>query len=84
MLSILIFTLLMKSTNGQLLHDDLGEQQKCVNVATHISIHELEQLTKSIGRNVKQNMEGIRSLDTNVRKMKKIFPEIAGAPNRSY
>ena len=70
MLSILILTILLKSTNGQLLHDDLGEQQKCVNVATHIIKNELQQFTKNIERMVKQNMEGIKNLDANVRNLK--------------
>ncbi|XP_052714008.1 angiopoietin-4-like [Crassostrea angulata] len=73
MLSILIFTMLLKSTNGQLLYDILGEEQKCVNVATHIIKNELQQFTKSIERMVKQNMEGIKNLDASVRNMKTDF-----------
>lgn len=76
LLSFFIFTMLLKSTNGQLLHDDLGEEQKCVNEATHMIKNELQQLTKSIERMVKQNMEGIRNLDTNVRNMKTDFQKL--------
>nr|QVL22521.1 fibrinogen-like protein 1 [Crassostrea gigas] len=70
MLSILIFTMLLKSTNGQSLYDDLEKEQKCVNVATHIIKNELQQFTKSIEKMVKQNMEGIKNLDASVRNMK--------------
>ncbi|XP_052715033.1 ryncolin-1-like isoform X2 [Crassostrea angulata] len=69
MLSILILTMLLKSTNGQLLYDDLEEEQKCVNVATHIIKNELQQFTKNIERMVKQNMEGIKNLDASVRNI---------------
>lgn len=70
LLSILIFTMLLKSMYGQLLYDDFGEQQKCVNVPTHIINDELRQLTKNMESMVKQNMEGIKNLDANVRNLK--------------
>lgn len=76
MLSILIFTLLLKSTNGQLLYDDVEEEQKCVNVAAHIIKNELQQFTKSIERIVKQNIEGIKNLDASVRNMKTDFQKL--------
>nr|XP_034338055.1 fibrinogen-like protein A [Crassostrea gigas] len=75
-LSILIFTMLLKSTNGQSLYDDLGEEQKCVNVATHIIKNELQQFTKTIERMVKQNMGGIKNLDASVRNMKTDFQKL--------
>nr|XP_034338050.1 fibrinogen-like protein A [Crassostrea gigas] len=73
MLSFLIFIMfimLLKSTNGQLLYDDLEEEQKCVNVATRIIKNELQQFTKSIEIMVKQNLEGIKNVDASVRNMK--------------
>lgn len=70
LLNLFIFTLLLKSMNGQLLNDSLGEQQKCVNVTTHIINNELRQITKSMERMVKQNMEGLKNLDASVRNMK--------------
>nr|XP_034338056.1 fibrinogen-like protein A [Crassostrea gigas] len=83
MLSILILTILLKSTNGQLLYDDLEEEQKCVNVATHIIKNELQQFTKTIERMVKQNMEGIKNLDASVRNMKTDFQKLLVLQNEA-
>lgn len=76
LLSIFISTMLLKSTNGQLLYDNLEEHQKCVNVATHIINNELQELTKSMERMVKQNMEEIKNLDSNVRNMNTDFQKL--------
>lgn len=76
LLSYVIFTMLLKSTNGQLLYDDLEEQQKCVKVATQIIKNELQQLTKSIERMVKQHMEEIKNLDAYVRNTNTDFQKL--------
>lgn len=82
LLSLFIFTMLLKSIYGQLLYDSFGERQKCVNVGTHIKNNELRQITKSMERMVKQNMEGVKNLDASVRNMNR-SPEIGGVPERS-
>lgn len=71
LLNYIISTMLFKSTNGQLLYDVLKEQQKCVNLATHMTTHiiknELDKLTKisKYGRN--------KNPDANNRNMKTDF-----------
>lgn len=78
LLSLFIFTMLLKSIYGQLLYDSFGERQKCVNVGTHIIINnELRQITKSMERMVKQNMEGVKNLDASVRNMKTDLHKLA-------
>lgn len=83
LLSLFIFTMLLKSIYGQLLYDSFGERQKCVNVGTHIINNELRQITKSMERMVKQNMEGVKNLDASVRNMKTDLQKLAVFPKEA-
>lgn len=83
LLSLFIFTMLLKSIYGQLLYDSFGERQKFVNVGTHIINNELRQITKRMERMVKQNMEGVKNLDASVRNMKTDLQKLAVFPKEA-
>lgn len=69
-LSIVIWILMLKSTNGQVIYDDLNErQQNSLNSAMYYIKNELQQMTKSVENMLLQKLEEMENnLHTKVKK----------------
>lgn len=69
-LSIVIWILMLKSTKGQVIYDDLNErQQNSLNSAMYYIKNELQQMTKSVENMLLQKLEEMENnLHTKVKK----------------